>query len=424
MKWLGRAARYEPVMRPILKSHGLPEDTVYLAMIESGFSPFAYSWARACGPWQFIAATGKRFGLKIDFWVDERRDPVKSTHAAARYLAELHGQFGHWHLAWAGYNAGGGRVARAIRRHGTTDFWAMTRGRVLRRETRHYVPKLIAAALIAKHPREFGFTEAEIVPQPALAFDEVPVVDAVDLEIVSRAAGVSIDEVRELNPHLRRWCTPPRGAADPFLLRVPLGTRERFRAVLATLSPHDRLHFKRHVVQRGDTLSAIALRYGSVPEAIMRINGIRDSRRLRLGSDLMVPVPARAKSAAAAREAQGRLAAHSRRRGFTSAPQEQEVPAGTVRPQVAAAGSVRFEKSGDLVVVRYGVAQGDTLWAIAQRFGVTVEQIRRWNGLSRRRAALQVGRELVLHPPAGFDRAPHAVAGSGSVSGSMPQPLP
>jgi membrane-bound lytic murein transglycosylase D len=400
VKWLSRASRYDSMMRATLKARGLPEDTVYLAMIESGFSPYAYSRARAAGMWQFIAATGKRFGLKMDFWVDERRDPVKSTDAAARYLTELYHQFGDWRLAWAGYNAGGGRVAKAIQRQGSRSFWDLVQGHVLHKETKHYVPKLIAAALISKQPHEFGFTDAEIDPQKPLAYDEVPVTDAVDLEVLAHAAGISADDLRDLNPELRRWCTPPAKANAPFMLRVPKGTGPRVSSELAKLSPTDRLRFVPHVVQRGETLSKIAALYGSVPEAIMHLNGMMDSRRLRLGTELVIPVPANTATA------RGRLAASSRRRGYSAAPAAEEIPAGPPpKPHSALAGSVRVVKDGTKDKVLYGVAQGDSLWAIGQRFGVSPEQLREWNGLSRRRAALQVGRELTIFPPAGFDVA-------------------
>src|SRR3954471_23294490 len=152
-KWMSRSTRYIPVMTPILEASGVPRDLVYLAMIESGFSAQAYSWAHAAGPWQFINGTGKLFGLRNDFWVDERRDPLKSTGAAARFLKNLHQELGHWYLAWAGYNAGGGKVRRVMEKKGTSDFWEMSEGKGFANETKHYVPKLIACALVAKHPR-------------------------------------------------------------------------------------------------------------------------------------------------------------------------------------------------------------------------------------------------------------------------------
>ena len=220
-KWMSRSSRYIPMMTPLLEQAGLPRDTVYLAMIESGFSPGATSWARAAGPWQFISATGKRFGLKQDFWIDERRDPLKATTAAAHYLAELHTQLGHWYLAWAGYNAGGEKLRRMVLKRGTADFWQLTDGKGLAKETKHYVPKLIACALVAKHPRAFGFSEDEFDYQRPLEWDEAPVVEPTDLEVLARASGTSTEEIRELNPELRRWCTAAATAARPYLVRIP-----------------------------------------------------------------------------------------------------------------------------------------------------------------------------------------------------------
>src|SRR5215471_15857405 len=171
-KWMSRSTRFIPMMTPLLERGGLPRDTVYLAMIESGFSPGATSWARAAGPWQFIASTGRRFGLRQDFWVDERRDPLKATVAAGKYLNELHDALGHWYLAWAGYNAGGEKLRRMMERRGTNDFWSLSDGKGLAKETKHYVPKLIACALVAKHPKAFGFSDDEFEFQQPLEFDE------------------------------------------------------------------------------------------------------------------------------------------------------------------------------------------------------------------------------------------------------------
>jgi membrane-bound lytic murein transglycosylase D len=189
VKWLARAPRYLSVFREILRDQGLPEDTVFLSMIESGFANLAQSRARAVGPWQFIAGTGRRMGLKMDFWVDERRDPEKAARAAARYLKELHGQFGDWRLAWAGYNAGAGKIARAQRR-GQQDFWTMARGRVLRRETKGYVPKLMAAAIVAKHQEAFGFGKDEVDAERWTPYETVTVPRATLLSRAAEAAEV------------------------------------------------------------------------------------------------------------------------------------------------------------------------------------------------------------------------------------------
>ncbi len=208
VKWLGRLPRYQERYRTILREAGLPEDTIFLAMIESGFANLAYSRAKAAGPWQFIPSTGKRMGLSQDFWVDERRDPEKSARAAATYLKALHAEFGDWRLAWAGYNAGEGKIEKA-KRKGQLDFWEMARGKVLKRETKGYVPKLMAAAIIAKHPEAFGFRAEEIEAERWTEYERVTIPHAVELEAVARAAEVTSRDLHELNPELRRSCTPP-----------------------------------------------------------------------------------------------------------------------------------------------------------------------------------------------------------------------
>ncbi|HEY0094169.1 MAG TPA: transglycosylase SLT domain-containing protein, partial [Archangium sp.] len=367
-KWVSRSTRYLPAMQPILESLGLPRDTVYLAMIESGFSPSAYSWAHAAGPWQFIASTGRQYGLHQDFWVDERKDPIKATHAAARYLKDLYSELGHWYLAWAGYNTGSGRVRRLMERHGTTDFWAISAEKGLATETKHYVPKLIAAALIAKHPSAFGFAEDEFVYEPPLAFDEVKLTEAVDLDVIARAAGASVLEVQELNPELRRWCTPPASAKNPYTLRLPQGTRQRFTENFAQLATKERLAFRVHRVKRGDTLSQIALNYGTAPEAILQMNQLKSLRTLRVNSELVIPVPVGHPSKESTTEsALARRVALARRSGVTVPRPEDEVPAGTPRGPVAA-GPIKTEVIGGRKRITYGVQSGDSLWAIAQRF--------------------------------------------------------
>ncbi len=391
-KWMSRAARYVPVMHPILEEYGLPKDTVYLAMIESGFSAHAYSWAHAAGPWQFISSTGKQYGLKQDFWVDERRDPIKATHAAASYLRDLKRELGHWYLAWAGYNTGSGRVRRMVERHGTTDFWLLSEERGLAKETKHYVPKLIAAALVAKHPAAFGFNEKEFDPEPVLDFDEVQLTDAADLDVVARAAGVPVKSVQDLNPELKRWCTPPATPKKPYTLRLPKGTAAQFAESYKRISPAERLTFRIHKVKRGDTLSQIAESYGSASEAILQMNQLKSARTLRVGAELVIPIPA-------GKSAGGALAtkvAQARRSGVVVRP-EDEVPAGAPKGPVAA-GPVKKETINGRTRVTYGVTSGDSLWVIANKFNVSVDSLKQWNNLKRRNPTLQVGSTLFIWP--------------------------
>ncbi len=403
-KWVSRSTRYLPLMQPILESHGLPRDTVYLAMIESGFSAHAYSWAHAAGPWQFISSTGRQYGLHQDFWVDERRDYIKATEAAARYLKDLHRELGHWYLAWAGYNTGSGRVRRLMQRLDTNDFWTISEGKGLATETKHYVPKLIAAALVSKHPAAFGFSEEEFVYEPAIEFDEVKLNDATDLDVIARAAGVRVQDLQELNPELRRWCTPPASARNPYVLRVPKGSAGRFAENFAHIAPKERLTFRVHKVRRGDTLSHIALKYGTAPEAILQMNRLKSARTLRINAELVIPVP----TGRGAKNKEGALArkvAQARRSGVSVRP-EDEVPAGTPRGPVAS-GPIKSEHINGRKRISYTVQSGDSVWAISQRFNVSVQDIRRWNKLSARasRTALKVGSTLHIWP----DSAPSPV---------------
>lgn len=396
--WMSRSTRYIPLMQPILEANGLPKDTVYLAMIESGFSPHAASWARAVGPWQFISGTGKMYGLKQDFWIDERRDPIKATKAAAHYLKNLYNELGHWYLAWAAYNTGSGRVTRVMRTKGTNDFWTLSDGKGLAKETKHYVPKLIAAALVAKNPKAFGFSEDEFNFQPVLEWDEVKVTAPTDLEVLARAAEVSVEQIQDLNPELKRWCTPPPVNKDGYTLRIPKGRATSFAENYAKIAPQERLTFKIHKVKRGETLSGIALAYHSAPEAILQINRLRNVRALRVNAELAIPIP----SARAGKEGQAdsmleRQVARARRAGFVPVRPEEEVPAGANQRSVAT-GPIKTEVIGGKTRITYGVQSGDSLWTISQRFNCSVDDLKRWNNLSRRARRLQVGTVLAVWP--------------------------
>ena len=230
-RWLERSARYIPVMREIFREKSLPEDLVYVAMIESGFNPYAVSWARAVGPWQFMPHTGKLYGLRIDWWVDERKDPIKSTYAAAEHLKDLHNLFGSWPLALASYNAGAGKVQRAVLRTRSEDFWDLKASRYIRRETKNYIPKFMAATIIAKNPEAYGFVVQPVEP---FVYDEVVITESTDLRLIARCAGTTFETIKELNPELKRWATPPD--ATRYILRIPKGTRESFLASFASMA--------------------------------------------------------------------------------------------------------------------------------------------------------------------------------------------
>jgi LysM repeat protein len=362
-KWLARADRYLPIMQPILSKAGVPRDLVYVAMVESGFSARAVSVAAACGYWQFIRSTGKLFGMRMDVWIDERRDFVRATEAAAAYMKQLHEQFGDWHLAWAGYNAGGGRVRRALARYRVEDYWTLIgRKRALAKETRHYVPKIVAAAIISKSREKYGFGDVE--PLPPLLYDDVEVDDAVDLRVVARKLGVSLTRLRELNPALLQDVTPP---GREHILRVPRGRGPETSKWLASLPASKRLTYRHHRVKGGDTLWKIAARYNSSIEAIRDFNRVRNPRALRVGSSLIVPT----------------LRSGPRAKVYASAPVKR---AARVAQRITKAVSSASH---------HVVAPGDTLWSISRKYDTTVGFIKAKNGL--RSSRIVVGEKLRIH---------------------------
>ncbi len=363
--WLGRMVRYEGMIRERFRAHGVPEDLVYLAIIESGYSNTAVSRANAVGMWQFIKSTGRQYDLRIDTWVDERRDPFKATEAAAAHLVDLNDQFGSWYLAAAAYNGGAGRVSRGIRRLGNAadpvsdaTFFDLSDRRYIRRETRDYVPKLIAAALIAKTPDRYGFDS--IPKYPAYVFDEITVPAATGLDVIAELADTTVRAMFDLNPQYVRGVTPPREEA---IVRVPRGSGILVAQRYANLSEDERVNFVEHVIRRGETLGEIGKRYGVSVSLLRAANGNVHPKRLRIGARLVIPVS----SAARATAASGR------------AP----------RPSTGVNG-VRIH------VVR----SGDTLWEISQRFDVRLIDLRRWNGMLVD-DVLRIGQRLRVAPSPG-----------------------
>lgn len=368
--WLERTGMYGPMIRAELRGRGMPEDLLYLALIESGLSPRAYSKAAASGMWQFIAETGKRYGLEVNQEVDERRDPVKSTAAALDYLTYLYNRFDSWYLAAAAYNTGENRVGRIMREmfgteKGTDEhFWKIAHR--LPRETRDYVPLMLAAGHIGKEPQKYGF-EALSYQEP-LSYESVWVPGATDLTLIARAAGVDEQAVADLNPHLMRRRTP---ANRGWSVRIPMGTRMAFEAGfpelyrtarLAQAEPPRRAGIapvasvtrapastaaRTHRVRSGETMDQIARRYGVSVTAVRSANSGVDPRRMRVGQTLRIPSGSASTRTAAAR-----------------------------------APAVRYHQ----------VARGENLTVIARRYGVSVRQIQAWNGMSGSR--IQAGQRL------------------------------
>jgi membrane-bound lytic murein transglycosylase D len=361
-RWLSRSERYIPMMKEILKKEGLPEDLVYLAMIESGFSPRARSSANAVGPWQFISGTGKRYSLRIDSWIDERRDPIKSTVAAAMYLKELYGLFNKdWYLAAAGYNAGENKILRAIDMYNSRDFWQLSQGSYLKRETKDYVPKLLAAAIIAKDPARYGF--ADVAYLPPIEFDTVVIPSRTDLDVIASITGVSRENIRELNPELKKWCTPPD--YPDYELKLPKGKKDVFMREYANIPENERFEEKiaytRYRAGRKDTLASVSSRFGVKPEEITELNHLKKSARLR-GKVLILPV--RADSITVMTETRHVVARESR-------------------------------KSRKAFVKYYTVKHGDTLHKVAQRFNISAKILAAWNHL-KSRTFLSPGKRIIV----------------------------
>jgi membrane-bound lytic murein transglycosylase D len=283
--WLSRSGRYLDMMREILKAKNIPEDIAFLSLIESGFNPNAYSVAKAVGPWQFIAATAKRYGLKIDWWRDERRDPVKSTKAAANYLRDLYEMFGSWNLAMAAYNAGEGKILKAVNRSRSDDYWALLNTQYIKKETKEYVPHFMAAKLIASNPDDYGFVDLNY--HPPLQYDEVVLDKPVDLDIAAQSAETSLEVIRELNPELRRWSTPPH--VSPYILRIPYGKKESFLANLSAVPEEERFSVATYTVKKGDTLKKVSNTTGIPVNVILELNDDKGLKSLVAGEKLCLP---------------------------------------------------------------------------------------------------------------------------------------
>jgi membrane-bound lytic murein transglycosylase D len=418
--WLSRMPRYEAMIRQRLQAEGLPGDLVYLALIESGFSNTATSRARAVGMWQFMKGTGRLYGLRVDRWVDERRDPIKATDAAARHLKDLTGMFGSYYLAAAAYNAGAGRVSRGLNRlpDDETDtipsdatFFRLYDTKLLRRETKDYVPKLIAAAMIAKEPTKYGFPA--LSPEAAVPYDSIVVPDQTGLDVVARLADTTIAALRELNPQYLRLATPP---ARSSVVRLPPGTGDATALAYADLPAGKRVSYREHVVRNGETLGAVARRYGVAKADIIAANPRIRGNTVRAGQNLVIPtlgpLPAEVSRQLATEPTDADF--HRVRRGenlrliagkYGVSQRQLQVwnrmgkstriragqrlrvspPDGPIRV-AAKAGSKATAKAATATAKTarrsHVVRQGDTLSGLARRYGVSVQALRAANGLS------------------------------------------
>ena len=369
---LGRGARYLPMIQDIFRAEGLPLDLAYVPLIESAFKPTALSRAKAAGIWQFMRGTGLEMGLKHDWYIDERADAEKATRAAAKYLKTLHKMFdGDWHLALASYNGGPGRVQRAMKRSGRDDFWALSSGtKYLPRETRDYVPLILAAVIIARNPAQYGMN---VQPATAMGFEKVALPGPTDLRRIAEWAGAPVQTIQELNPELRRWTTPVR--AKDYELKVPEGTATRVLDRLAQSQPGELAPLNRHTVKKGETLLSIARKLKVSRADLAEANYLSAKAKVSAGQQLVIP-RAPALLLAARTEAPVPLA-ESR--------QIDAVRASQVRVPPPARASL---------TTTYRVKPGDTLFSIARLFKTTVASLKSMNRI--RGSAIQVGQRLTV----------------------------
>ena len=345
---LARSGRYHDMIIKTLQEEGVPQELIYLAQAESGFHPLAVSRAGARGIWQFMASRARGYGLHHNLWVDDRQDPEKSTRAAARHLKDLYGQFGDWYLAMAAYNSGPGTVQAAVKRTGYADFWELYRRNVLPKETRNYVPIILAVTIMAKNPSQYGLED--VAMEHPDDFDAVTISYPVDLRLVAQCVNSTPAELQSLNPSLLRSSTPREGK---FELHLPPGTRDRYETEIASIPAEKRLWWRYHTVHAGDTVVSLAHTYRVTARSITEANHL-DSPHLEADARLVIPLAAGQPSAAD-------TATYARR------------------------------------ITRYRVHKGDTVESVAENFGVTAQMLRRWNGL--RGNSLSGRTVLALHLP-------------------------
>jgi membrane-bound lytic murein transglycosylase D len=352
-----RSGRYREMIQRIFKQEGVPQDLIYLAQAESGFHPLALSRARARGMWQFMASRGVGYGLRRSWWVDDRQDPEKSTLAAAKHLKDLYNQFGDWYLAMAAYNSGPGNVQQAVRRTGYADFWELYRRDVLPKETKNYVPIILAMTIMSKNPAQYGLDTLQA--EPSEQYDVVRVDYPVDLRLAAECVDSPVEDLVDLNPSLVRRTTPKDQSFD---LHLPLGTREKYQTAIAAIPKDKRVAWRYHKVQPGDTLAGIAKKYRTTERSIAQANGLTDNE-LKADTRVVIPVSAAASDAA----------------------------------------NIRYSKYPS----RYRVHTGDTVLTVSEDFGVPPERLRRWNRLKGNE--LRRGRLLTVYKPLGPgepDKAP------------------
>jgi membrane-bound lytic murein transglycosylase D len=347
---LERGGRYREMIESTLRQEGVPQELIYLAQAESGFHPLALSRVGARGMWQFMSSRARGYGLQHNLWVDERQDPEKSTRAAAHHLKDLYNQFGDWYLAMAAYNSGPGTVQSAVKRTGYADFWELYKRNVLPKETRNYVPIILAVTIMAKNPSQYGLDD--VVPEQPVPYDAVKIDYSVDLRLVAQCIEVSPATLQDLNPSLLRLTTPKD---QSFELRLPAGARERYLAAIEPIPPQMRVWWRYHEVAEGDTLASVARTYRTSAQTIQKENHLLADDELKPDSKLIIPIPP---GQHAATEDGASYARHT---------------------------------------TRYKVRRGDTVQTVADNFSLPPTMIRRWNHL--RGDSLHGRRIVYVHLP-------------------------
>ncbi len=419
-KWLERSGRYLPMIQARLKEAELPLDLAYLPMIESGYSLTAYSRARAAGPWQFMRATGRHYGLTVNSYVDERRDPVRSTEAAIAFLSDLHDRFGDWSLAVAAYNAGGGKISNGLRRYKVDNFWALAQHRYLRTETKLYVPKLIAAIIIAKDPETYGFTNLQY--EAPLEYEVAMVPRWTSLRSVTIAANIDYNILHNLNRQLRKRITPPDTARYP--LKIPIGKKESITQNLHRVYPLITTKYKTHIVKGNDSLSGICRKYNIRKLTLLKTNSLKtahltEGQRLRIPYQTTKYVLWNKDGSPPIAAADTNLILHKIKPGETVSViskkygvpmhmiaiwndldnmakiragqqlaiylEEGKIPTTASRASAKSALKTGITSTEETAsggkATYYHVKSGDTLWTISRQFSLSMDKIRQWNSL-------------------------------------------
>ena len=376
-KYTERAGRYAPILGAILEEHGLPRDLIFLAMAESGFNTGAKSWAAAVGPWQFMPYTGRMYGLEQDWYRDERRDPIKSTVAAARYLAKLYDDFGQWEVAAAAYNAGEGKLGRAIKKYKSEDFWHLTKGKYLKAETKDYVPKIMALAIIGKNLKSFGFDDVEF--HEPLDFDEITVAGGTDLIKLSETMGLDFEEVQRLNPEVLRWFTPPN--ISEYRLRLPPNSAEKFAQCCAKADLLA-VNFQEYVVgKKGMSLNQVSKKFKLRKDYVLAgLNNVSENARFAEGDIVKLPF----------------------RAGELVSPENNlyadlyEKPRREVLRRNSRAFRAKRYASRKKPMRYYTVQKGETLFTVAQKHGISVKRLIASNTTLKKSKKINAGTKLAI----------------------------